>query len=132
MPYVHAGYQAPLIYVRYCEAESGNRICDLVTTAVAIAFAVPLAELRATTRRSRTVALARQSAMYLAHVVFGLTLTDVGRAFNRDRTTAAYACEMIENRRDDPAFDKVLDALEQVCELFERSLKFSSKREALV
>jgi chromosomal replication initiation ATPase DnaA len=132
MPYVHAGYQAPLIYARYREGESGDRICDLVATTVAIAFAVPLAELRATTRRSRTVALARQSAMYLAHVVFGLTLTDVARAFNRDRTTAAYACEMTENRRDDPAFDTVLDALEQVCELFERSLKFASKREALV
>ena len=43
--------------------------------ATAAAFAVPVGELIATTRRSAYVAFARQSAMYLAHVTFGLNYT---------------------------------------------------------
>lgn len=35
------------------------------------------------------VALARQTAMYLAHTVGGLSLTEVGHMFERDRTTVA-------------------------------------------
>ncbi len=47
---------------------------DIIDAAVAAAFIVPLGELRASTRRQAPVALARQSAMYLAHVAFGLKL----------------------------------------------------------
>ena len=85
---------------------------DLINAAVAAAFTVPLAELRATTRRRAPVALARQSAMYLAHVAFGLNFTDVGRAFGRDRTTAAHACRRIEDRRAEPRLDAALAELE--------------------
>ena len=84
------------------------RLCDTATLATAAAFAVPVGELRATTRRSSYVALARQSAMYLSHVAFGVNLSAVGRAFGRDRTTAAYACRLIEDRRDDPAIEAVI------------------------
>ncbi len=95
--------------------DPSRRACELVADAVATTFAVPLGELCATTRRQAAAALARQSAMYLAHVVFGLSLTEVGRAFGRDRTTAAYACGRVENLRDDPALDAILDALECAC-----------------
>jgi hypothetical protein len=50
--------------------------------------------------------------MYLAHVAGGLPLTEVGRLFARDRTTVAHACAMVEDRRDDPAFDRCLGFLE--------------------
>ena len=50
--------------------------------------------------------------MYLAHVAYGLTLTQVGILFGRDRTTVAYACRIIEDRRDDCVFDIFLDHLE--------------------
>lgn len=50
--------------------------------------------------------------MYLAHVVFGLTMTQVGCCFERDRTTVRHACALIEDRRDLPAFDLALAALE--------------------
>jgi chromosomal replication initiation ATPase DnaA len=96
-------------------AEETERLCGLIAVIVAAAFAVPVEELRAATRRPADVAFARQSAMYLAHVSFGLTLTDVGRAFGRDRTTAAYACALVESRRDDPTLDAVLEALEHAC-----------------
>jgi hypothetical protein len=65
---------------------------------------------------------ARQSAMYLAHVTFHLTYTEVGRAFGRDRTTAAYACQVVEERRDDPAIDAVLGSLESACATLRQKL----------
>ena len=101
------------------EGRTIEQICNLVAVSVSAAFAVPLTEIRAGTRRSSKAAFARQSAMYLAHVVFGLTLTDVGHAFRRDRTTAAHACERVENSRDDPALDALLVALEHACVAFE-------------
>lgn len=84
----------------------------LAQQAVAYAFDVPVEEIAAPTRRSAEVALARQVAMYLAHVAFELSLARVGDAFGRDRTTAAYACHRVEDRRDEPSFDDLLDALE--------------------
>lgn len=86
--------------------------CAVVEQAVALMFGVAALELRAPTRRRAPVALARQVAMYLAHVVCGLSLTSVGVLFGRDRTTVAYACALMEDRRDDPAFDRSLEQLE--------------------
>lgn len=85
---------------------------DLINAAVAAAFVVPISELRAPTRCRAPIALARQSAMYLAHVAFGLTFTEVGRAFGRDRTTAAHACRRIEDRRREAHLDAALADLE--------------------
>jgi chromosomal replication initiation ATPase DnaA len=45
---------------------------------------------------------------------FGLSLTEVGNVFARDRTTVAYACSRIEDLRDDPRFDRSLHLLEGV------------------
>jgi chromosomal replication initiation ATPase DnaA len=85
---------------------------NLINVAVAAAFTVPVGELRAASRRRAPVALARQSAMYLAHVTLGLTFTEVGRAFGRDRTTAAHACRKIEDRRTELRLDTALAELE--------------------
>lgn len=96
---------------------SGDPVCrarDVIDAAVAATFIVPLGELRATTRRGASVALARQSAMYLAHVAFGLSFSEVGRVFGRDRTTAAHACRRIEDRRADRGLDTALAELEHV------------------
>ncbi|WP_421792291.1 helix-turn-helix domain-containing protein [Hyphobacterium sp.] len=84
----------------------------LARETVAFAFDVPADEIAAPTRRSSEVAFARQVAMYLAHVAFELNLARVGLAFGRDRSTAAHACQIVEDRRDDPAFDAWLDGLE--------------------
>ena len=53
--------------------------------------------------------------MYLAHVVLGLTYKEVGLLFRRHRTTAAYACQLVEDRRDDPDVDLRLQMLEDLC-----------------
>ena len=56
--------------------------------------------------------LARQVAMYLAHVGIGLSLVEVARLFARDRKTVARACALVEDRRDCATFDRSLDLLE--------------------
>jgi Bacterial dnaA protein helix-turn-helix len=58
------------------------------------------------------VAFARQVAMYLAHTGGGISFSEVGRLFARDRTTVAHACALVEDMRDDPAFDRCLAFLE--------------------
>lgn len=62
--------------------------------------------------RAAPLARSRQLAMYLAHVVLGLTQGQVARGFRRDRRTVAHACRCIEERRDDPAFDAHVAGLE--------------------
>ncbi len=56
---------------------------------------------------------ARQVAMYIATVGFGMSCARVAAAMGRDRSTVAYACRAVEERRDDPAFDRWIEALEQ-------------------
>ncbi len=84
-----------------------------LSNSVAAAFMIPPAELHAGTRRTAPVALARQSAMYLAHVSLGLNFTEAGRAFGRNRRTAARACRAIEDRREESHLNAMLAHLEQ-------------------
>ena len=78
---------------------------------VARAFHLPAADLLAPTRRA-DIALARQVAIYVAHVGLAETLTAAGRRFGRDRSTAAHACRRVEARRDDPGFDGLVAGIE--------------------
>lgn len=94
---------------------------ELTLATVARAWNVSLRELQAPTRRRAPVAEARQVAMYLTHVIFGISLSEVGRLYGRDRTTASHACQRIEDRRDDPAFDRLLDTLALALESGARS-----------
>ena len=103
------------------------RPCRAVEEAVAAAFAVPADELRASSRRAAGVAFARQCAMYLAHVTMGLSLCAVGRIFHRHRTTAAHACRLVEQRRDDPDIDRLLDMLEGICAELARDVHMRSR-----
>jgi chromosomal replication initiation ATPase DnaA len=80
--------------------------------AIEAAFAVGLHDLHAATRGRCDIAFARQTGMYLARVALGMTLSDAGRLFCRDRTTASYACRIVEDLRDDPSFDALLHQME--------------------
>lgn len=83
-------------------------------------FEVDVHDLKSETRRSPRAAFARQVAMYLAHVVCGLSLTEVGALFARHRTTVSHACSVVEDRRDDPELDGRLEHLERaVASLFD-------------
>ena len=87
---------------------------ELLEQAVSRVFMVAAADLWSGTRGRPRVAFARQVAMYLAHVAWGLTLTEVGHVFARDRTTVAHACGLVEDSRDDPVLDRSLELLEGV------------------
>ena len=54
----------------------------------------------------------RHIAIYLSHVGLGLSQRRVGELFGRDRTTVRWVCARIENRRDEKAFDHMLEASE--------------------
>jgi hypothetical protein len=90
-------------------AAAGTRLAEVAIAAVA---KVSLPAMRCGSRGGRRVAFARQMAMYLAHVGFGLSLTRVGIGFGRDRTTVRHACALIEDRRDDLGLECGLNALE--------------------
>ena len=90
---------------------SGFRL--VIEHVVTCVFGVPVQDLQAANRGRANVALARQTAMYLANVGCSLSLTEVGTLFERDRTTVAHACALIEDRRDNPDFDRALELLER-------------------
>ena len=91
---------------------------QILDQAVARVFGIAGHELWIATRGSPRAAGARQAAMYLAHVGFGLNLARVGRLFGRDRKTVAHACDRIEERRADAVLDRALEVLEGVARLF--------------
>lgn len=97
---------------RITKLRGRSQVRRAIDPAVAAVFEVDIDDLCAATRRSPRAAFARQVAMYLAHVVCGLSLTEVGALFARDRTTVAHACEVVEDRRDDADLDGRLEHLE--------------------
>jgi len=64
--------------------------------------------------RRRTLCHVRQIAMYVCHVALRIPQHDVGRAFGRDRTTVGHACAVVEDRRDEAAFDDFVCTLERI------------------
>jgi hypothetical protein len=89
-----------------------QQACAIAQAVVAIALDQPGPSPQAAPT-SRAAAFARQIAMYLAHVGFGIPMAAIGNAFGRDRTTVVHACHLIEDRRDEARFDDLLDHLEQ-------------------
>jgi hypothetical protein len=83
-----------------------------IELAVTQVFGVDHEALERVTRGIAKVALARQVAMYLAHVGCGLSQEAAGNLFRRDRRTVAHACLIIEDRRNNPMFDHALNLLE--------------------
>ena len=71
----------------------------------AYAFGADGADMMCATRGAAHAAFVRQAAMYLAHVAFEMSLSRVAYAFERDRSTVAHACRVIEDKRDDEEFD---------------------------
>ena len=93
------------IYDAYRGAGAGvrlgtSRVRWAIESAVAAVFEVGIEELRAPTRGSARAAFARQVAMYLAHVGCGVSLTEVGRLFERDRTTVGKSASRSPVLRD--------------------------------
>jgi hypothetical protein len=88
--------------------------CDCIIDLAAAFFNVSGRELRQPGRSTVEVARVRQIAMYLAHVMLGLTMADVGRGFGKERTTVMYACHLVEDMRDDAEVDAIVGRMERV------------------
>lgn len=94
---------------RYKDEERARLAVNLV----AYALGVSSHEILEAKRGSAKASLGRHIAMYVVYVGFGISLARVATAFARDRSTVAYACHQVEDRRDDPVFDSWLDVLER-------------------
>ncbi len=88
-----------------------------IETLVESAFGITRSALHAPGRGAAHVAFARQVAIYLSCVRLGLSYSAVGRFFGRDRTTAAHACRVIEECREDSTLNSLLDCLERAIDL---------------
>lgn len=84
----------------------------LAVSLTAFALGVSSEDILQTGRGTPAVSFARQVAMYLSHVALGMSLARVARAFERDRSTVAHGCHIVEDRRDDPDFDVWIEQLE--------------------
>ena len=56
----------------------------------------------------------RQIAMYVCHVALSLSVDDIAGSFGRERSTVAHACHLVEDRRDNPAYEDFISAVERM------------------
>ena len=103
----------PFATTSFADLPVCHAACDGVIALIAREKHIPIRLLTHPSRCRIGTARARQLAMYLSHVVLGRSLTEIGDAFGRDRTTVAYACAVIEDMRDNPVFDEEVSALER-------------------
>ncbi len=94
------------------ERATMNYACGLSIATLSAVTNHPAKELTALTRSSPDIAFARQIAMYLAHTKFGISYAQVGAYFQRDRSTVAHACRLIEESRDDAGTDQYILRME--------------------
>lgn len=87
---------------------------EFVIQMVASAMEVSALEIQRLPRGNAKLCRARQIAMYLMNVVLTCSFKDIGEYFDRDRTTVSYACGVIEELRDVPAFDDKIKELEDI------------------
>ena len=92
-----------------------ERTCHWVAFCVARDFGLEPGALFGPTRGAPRIAFARQVAMYLAHIGFALSFGTISRVFDRDRTTVAHACHVVEDGRDEFRLDLRLETLELFC-----------------
>lgn len=87
-------------------------ICDALLSLLVAFFKVPMQELCSPRRGNSKVARVRQFGMYIAHTMFGMSMSEVALAFSRERTTVKHACHVIEDLRENKSFDYSVSAFE--------------------
>jgi chromosomal replication initiation ATPase DnaA len=81
---------------------------NLVLSYVASAHRTRPEFLLAANRGSKYLSDARHITNYLAHIVYGMNYTDIGKLAARDRTSIAHGCNRVEDLRDMPQHDRAL------------------------
>jgi hypothetical protein len=59
----------------------------------------------------------RQVVIYVLNVSFGIPMRQLAKMFNLNRSTIAYTCQTIEDRRDNPSYDRFVSAVERIAML---------------
>jgi len=96
----------------YVNPEPDRMTPERIVTAVAERFAVKI-DVMCGQRRTQSIALPRQVAMYLMRQLTDLSLVEIGRAFGgRDHTTVLYACDKVaELMRLDRALEEKINGI---------------------
>lgn len=84
---------------------------DVASHKLASELAIPLGELLGATRGSPHVAFVRQMMIYLVNTAFDLSEEAIAAAIGRDPTTIKHAIALIEEIRDNPEDDDMLEKL---------------------
>ncbi|MEL6201579.1 MAG: helix-turn-helix domain-containing protein [Pseudomonadota bacterium] len=101
------------------EQERAISLCDGLISLLSETLEVPSELLRATSRCNASVARARQTGMYLAHVSLGLSMAQVASGFARNKSTVVHACHTIEDLRDDEVFDAFVARQERIIKVIQ-------------
>ncbi len=85
---------------------------ELVQKVVSESFGVKISDLKSK-RRTRTVVLPRQAAMYLCRTLAGSSLPEIGAFFGgKDHSTVIHACKVIEEKKEkDPELRAKIELL---------------------
>ena len=100
------GYRVPV-------TEADRIRVGLAVHLVAVTTGIPAERIRQRARLDGPAGRARRLAMYVAHVTLGWPLERVGHGFGLNRSTAAAAWRWVEDGRDQPALDAMLDRLDR-------------------
>lgn len=84
---------------------------DLTLHVVAMRLGTPMETLTRKSRLTQSALRAKRVSLYLAHTGLGWTLERVGHAFGVNRQTVGTACTRIEEARDEPNLNALLDEL---------------------
>lgn len=94
-------------------ASQDRLLAMFVNQMVASAFELSANDLMQASRGKARASRARQISIYLMHTVLSFSLTKIAKIYSKDRTTVGYACRVIEDLRDTPAFDDRIIELEE-------------------
>lgn len=88
--------------------ESDIARARLAVACTSLVFCVPGLDLNQPRATGPMIVYARQVAMWLTHCQLGLTQTRTAQLFQKDRSTVAHACGLVEDALDDPVLgDKI-------------------------
>lgn len=110
----------------YPASLSARIVCRIVSQITAETISLLSDRVIVRNERRRPSCHVRQISMYVCHVALRMSFSDIGSAFGRDRTTVGHACHVVEDRRDDAAFDEFVSAIERMATAVFQAADFSS------
>ncbi|WAJ30193.1 helix-turn-helix domain-containing protein [Antarcticirhabdus aurantiaca] len=96
--------------------------CDVAAELAGAFLGVPVEKIRHPRRQRAAICRARHVAMYIANVSFRVSLTAMAAEFGRDRSSCSHAVGRIEDGRDDPALDALLERLDGLTSVLDAAL----------